>query len=255
MDRRNFLNKTALTTAAAMVGSSLLCFTAVIGQNQPNYDEIKVPAYDLPEPLILFNGKKVKNVKTWSNKRRPEVLKLFEEEVYGRIPGELNIVSYQVVEESNTALNNIAIRKQVVLKFENGGKDLSAGLLIYLPRNVDKVPMFIGYNFYGNHTIVNDDQVILTTSWIRNNPEFGITNNQSTGESRGVRTNRWPVEKIIEAGYGLATMYYGDIDPDRNDFSDGIQWEKSKKCKNLVKQTQTGSPQTFRRRGLWQDSW
>ena len=40
--------------------------------------------------------------------------------------------------------------------------------------------------------------------------------------SRGVRVSRWPVADILRAGYGLATMYYGDIDPDRDDFTDGV---------------------------------
>ncbi len=37
-----------------------------------------------------------------------------------------------------------------------------------------------------------------------------------------MRSYRWPVQKIIESGYGLAVIYYGEIDPDKNDFSDGI---------------------------------
>lgn len=95
-------------------------------------------------------------------------------------------------------------------------------ILIYLPKSQNKVPLFIGLNFYGNHTIIDDPNVTLASSWVRNNDEFDITENKATEASRGVRSNRWAVDKIIDRGYGLATIYYGDIDPDMNDFSDGI---------------------------------
>ena len=64
--------------------------------------------------------------------------------------------------------------------------------------------------------------VIISDAWVDNNPSFGIINNQLTEQSRGVRTNRWDIEKMLEAGIGLATIYYGEVDPDKNDFSDGI---------------------------------
>jgi hypothetical protein len=74
---------------------------------------------------------------------------------------------------------------------------------------------------------VNDPAIIIPTSWSRNNEDFGVSENKATEKSRGIRKSRWAVEKIIEAGYGLATMYYGDVDPDRFgvdgiDFSDGV---------------------------------
>lgn len=202
----------------------LLLFIASIlnAQNPANYDESKIPDYTLPDPLELSRGKKITTSKVWEKERRPEILSLFKEQVYGKIPGELNIASYEIIEKSNNALDGKAIRKQVLLKFEKQNKTLDVNLLIYLPKNVKKAPLFVGYNFYGNHTIVNDKEVILTKAWIRNNEEFGIKNNQASEKSRGVRTNRWAVDKIISAGYGLAAMYYGEVDPDKNDFSDGI---------------------------------
>ena len=48
------------------------------------YDESKVPHYTLPDPLVLASGQKVTDAKTWMEKRRPELLKLFETHVYGR---------------------------------------------------------------------------------------------------------------------------------------------------------------------------
>jgi len=50
----------------------------------------------------------------------------------------------------------------------------------------------------------------------------GIINNRATAQSRGIEKGRWEIGKIINAGYGLVTMYYGDVDPDKNDFSDGV---------------------------------
>ncbi len=52
-----------------------------------NYDESKVGTYTLPDPLVLAGGEPVRDAKTWSQKRRPEIIRLFEENQYGRSPG------------------------------------------------------------------------------------------------------------------------------------------------------------------------
>src|ERR1044071_6777222 len=49
-----------------------------------NYDESKTGEYTLPDPLKLANGKPVRDSKTWTNQRRPELIRLFEENEYGR---------------------------------------------------------------------------------------------------------------------------------------------------------------------------
>ncbi|MCD6355590.1 MAG: hypothetical protein J7L95_08570 [Prolixibacteraceae bacterium] len=188
----------------------------------PNYDESKVPQFKVPEPLRTFKGKKIRNSKKWEKKRRPELLDFFTQNVYGEVPGELKIASSEVVEQSPDAINGKAIRKQVELTFEKGDHSLSFTILMYLPKTTSKVPLFVGYNFYGNHTVTNDVNVIISDAWARNNESFGIINNQLTEQSRGVRDNRWAIEKIIDAGFGLATIYYGEVDPDKDDFSDGI---------------------------------
>lgn len=193
---------------------------------QTNYDESKVPDYTLPELLTTQNGEKIDDQESWMKKRRPEIVALFEENIYGKIPGKLKISSWKILEESSDALGGKAIRKQILLTFKKKGKKLHVNLLIYLPKNIEKAPLFVGYNFYGNHTITNDPAVVVPGSWSRNNIDFGISENKPTEKSRGTRESRWAVEKIIDAGYGLATMYYGDVDPDKFgsevDFSDGV---------------------------------
>ncbi|MBT5424559.1 MAG: acetylxylan esterase, partial [Bacteroidetes bacterium] len=202
----------------------LLFFVSMVinAQNNTNYDESKIPEYKLPDPLLMLDGGKVTDANMWMKNRRPEILHLFEEQVYGRIPGKLDISSFQVVEENSSALDNQAIRKQVKLKFNNNNKELEFHILIYLPKDVKNAPVFLAYNFYGNHSIVNDKDVLITKAWVRNNEQFGINDNKATEQSRGTRTNRWAIEKIISSGYGLATIYYGEVDPDNNDFSDGV---------------------------------
>lgn len=189
-----------------------------------NYDESKVPDYTLPELLLLNNGEKVEDAKTWINVRRPEIFKLFEEEVYGKAPEKPLDLTFELLESDNTVKREKYTRKQVAVNFSGKPDGPAMTILIYVPNDVPQpVPLFVGLNFYGNHTIVDDPDVILTTSWIRNNKEFGITNNQATEATRGIRKTRWAVEKILDRGYGLATIYYGDIDPDFDDgFENGV---------------------------------
>jgi len=188
----------------------------------PNYDESKVPQFGVPDPLMTFQQKKVNNVKNWEKKRRPELMNFFTQNMFGEIPGELKISSYKVVEESDDAFNGKAKRKQVELIFEKNGKTLDFTILMYLPKNVAKAPVFLGYNFIGNHSVHNDPNIIISDAWSENRPTLGIVNNQFTEQSRGVRSNRWDIEKMLDSGMGLATIYYGEVDPDKNDFTDGI---------------------------------
>lgn len=187
----------------------------------PNYDESKVPDFVLPNPLLTFKGKKVKDAKDWEKKRRPELLEFFTQNMFGEIPGDLKISSFEVVEEGD-AYNGKAKRKQVELTFKTNGKELDFTVLLYLPKNVEKAPIFVGYNFDGNHTVTTDVNVIISDAWAENDPTLGIVYNQLTEQSRGAATRRWAIEKMIDAGMGLATIYYCEVDADKNDFSEGI---------------------------------
>jgi len=192
---------------------------------QPNVidDEANVPEYKLPGVLNRFNGGKVKSANVWFNKQRPEILKKFTEEVYGRVPEKLEITDVKVWETADDAFNGLAIRKQLSIFFKKGDRSLEINVLMYLPRSQPNSPVFLGYNFSGNHTINSDPNIRLTESWVNSNPSLGIINNRVTEQSRGSDSGSWPVEAIIKAGYGLVTAYYGDVDPDKNDFTDGIE--------------------------------
>lgn len=53
----------------------------------PNYDELKANPFPFyPDPLVTESGKKVTSAKMWYKVRLPELVRLFEDHVYGRIP-------------------------------------------------------------------------------------------------------------------------------------------------------------------------
>lgn len=73
-----------------------------------NYDQtIANPYMNYPDPLVCFDGKPVKNARTWFSKRRPELVEVFEEEFYGRIPENVPDVNWQVVKEEKVMIGQI----------------------------------------------------------------------------------------------------------------------------------------------------
>ncbi len=189
---------------------------------QPNYDEAKVPKYTLPDPLVLADGTKVADADTWTKKRRPEIVKLFETHVYGRTPGgRPKNMTFEVTSIDKKALGGKAIRKEVTIYFTGKKDGPKMHLLLYLPAGAKRpVPIFLVPNFNGNHAVHADPKITLSKEWMRNNPKLGIVDNRATEKSRGSEASRFAIEEILSQGYGLATFYYGDLDPD---FDDGFQ--------------------------------
>jgi hypothetical protein len=205
----------------------LLFVAASIAAPQPagiNYDESKVGTYKLPELLVLASGERVKDVAAWEKRRRPEILRLFENEMYGRSPAKLRETTFELKSIDKKALGGSATRKEITVLFNGKTSGPSMEILLYLPSNVKgPVPVFMGLNFGGNQTVHADPGITVTKSWVRNNPARGIKDNRARPDSRGSDSESWQVEKILARGYGLATVYYGDIDPDFDDgFTNGV---------------------------------
>jgi hypothetical protein len=206
----------------------LLCLAAVLMTAhaddllaQANYDEAKVPQYKLPDPLVMADGTKVTDAETWRTKRRPELLELFATQMFGKLPTQqLEHIKYDVLDDTKDALDGKARRRQIAVYFAGKSDGPKMEILLYTPAGAKAVPCFLGLNFEGNHAVNKDPGIRITKSWMRNNPKEGIENNQASEKTRGHEASRWQVEKVLAAGYGVATIYYGDIDPD---FDDGFQ--------------------------------
>lgn len=112
--------------------------------------------------------------------------------------------------------------KQIAIYFTKGEEGPKMEMLLYIPNHVKtNAPAIIGLNFSGNATISNDTAIHLHQTWMA--PGRGVINNRATDSIRGTGANRWQLEKILERGYAIATIYRGDIDPDYDDgFKNGI---------------------------------
>jgi hypothetical protein len=172
-----------------------------------NYDEALVGTYSLPDPLVLSNGKPVRDAKTWWAKRRPEIVRLFEEDQFGRSPGRPPGMSFDVFDKGTPALGGKAIRRQVAVYFSADKSGPKMDLLLYLPSGASKpVPLLLNVSFSANSTTVDDPGIKPGEVWNRDG--------QRVPASKGTGIGRLNVAPFLAAGFGVATVYYGDIDPD-----------------------------------------
>jgi len=180
-------------------------------------------ATPLPDPLASGDGARVTDPAAWTGSRRPALLELFRSQVYGRSPAPPSKLGFELLEEDPEALAGRAIRRQVRIHMGEAADAPFLDLLLYLPRSEQPVPVFLGLNFAGNQTVHPDPAIRITGSWVRDDAERGVAANRATEASRGTAASRWPIEAIVGRGYGLATAYYGDIDPDYDDgFRNGV---------------------------------
>ncbi|MFA6930586.1 MAG: acetylxylan esterase [Lentisphaeria bacterium] len=178
-----------------------------------NYDESLVPSYHLPSPLTKTDGSKVQSAYDWVNFQRPTIFKMFQQEMYGKIPPRPDQVSYEILSLRDDALDNTAIRKEVRLHFSmHSGKTHAIDLLLYTPKSATRIPApaFLGLCFKGNHATTDEKDVRMTGAAL-GNPDL------LKEESRGCQSARWHFKELVKAGYAGAVVCYHDIFPDRAD--------------------------------------
>jgi len=184
-------------------------------------DIAKLPAQTtFPDPLVMLNGEKITTKRAWERKRRPELQALFQHYMYGEIPPKPRKLDFQSRVVDKAFLGGKATLKLVTISIPNSPKP-RIDLLVITPNAVRKAPVFLAMNFCGNHAIHADPRIPLAQSWLGNSCK-GCTNNAATEAARGTQAADWPLEKIIERGYALATFANADVDSDRGDVSDGV---------------------------------
>lgn len=185
--------------------------------NHTNRDEANVPRYTLPDPLVMEDGTPVRTREEWFSARRPELMKMYTELMYGKAPEVKGDLHFKLVESSEDALGGKAVRKQVKLYLSKEER-YRLNLLIYLPKDASgPVPVFMGVNFTGNWGVCDDPAIVMPNE--KEQKRYSVLENLD----RGASASRWPLEQILSAGYGVVTFYRGDVDPDFHDgFHNGI---------------------------------
>jgi hypothetical protein len=189
-----------------------------------NYDESKVGSYTVPDPLLAKDGKRVTDAASWRASRRSEILRDFRDLMYGHTP-ELPVkLRAEILATRKDAIDGLATRTIVKLNLFDDPKAPYIELMVYLPnKKAGPAPMFLGCSFTGNASIEDDPAISLPTGWMRPQPG-AVVNNRATEKLRGAGADSWPIKTAVERGYGVATFYYGDIEPDHIEgWRDGIR--------------------------------
>lgn len=215
----------------------ILCFGTIVmsasesnvecwGQ-EANYDEALVPAYSLPEVLQDLNGESIRTIADWE-KHRIHLIDQFATHMFGHRPTRGVDIETAVQHLSRDAMPG-CVAKEVTLTLRPSGpreanaRQQTLKLLLLLPDTEGPVPVFLGLNFQGNHTVCSHPEVSLPTGWVRSHDFEGGKENRASEAMRNTQVSRWPWEQVISEGYGIATMYYGDIDADYDDkFAGGV---------------------------------
>ena len=200
------------------------CSAIILTFAPANYDESKVGTFTLPDPLASPSGAPVVDSDDWKDNQRPKILKQYEGYIYGSSPKWRNMID-KVWDANPHAFGDKAVRKQIDLEFYNYTPDksgrprgLTFHVLLYTPAAAtNRVPVFLCLSFSPNFRDVDDPDVAVYPVWDRKTDKQEMPARIDRGTSHS-----WPVEKIIERGYGIALIDYNDIEPD---LADGTGWK------------------------------
>jgi hypothetical protein len=200
--------------------SAAFCGLALVGpvsaaraqQDHTNLDEDKVGTYTLPPLLTAGDGSPVRTAAQWTAKRRPEIMALYEDNVYGHTPAALPAdLTTAVVEEDAHALGGSAHRKQIEIRFPKHADAPVLHVLLYTPAAAKApVPTFLVIHFNGNWAVIDDPGVRLHEIWDRKTKQRV---KPAADVARGT-SKEWDIPLVLARGYGIAVLHYGDIEPD-----------------------------------------
>lgn len=182
-----------------MKGIKLVFFLSVIMIKcyAQNYDETKVPAYTLPDALKTLSNTVVTDKTKWETVRRPEIVTLFENNIYGQMPMVYDSIKFSVKNENTAAMSGRAHLKEVLIEVFKNNKTVKINLVLFVPNKVK-------YNA----------------------PAFLLINNRSknnTDPTRIIKSDFWPAEMVIDSGYAIAAFQVNDAAPDSlNTYKNGV---------------------------------
>lgn len=208
-----------IQAALLALGFLPMTMTGVEAIEKANEDESAVRAYTLPDVLAGPDGKAATSADEWHATCRPYQFALLERHVYGRRLPAVPVTVVDDVDRAEVTLadGSRAIRLQARLRLGDAATAATTDVLVYLPKSTRPVPVFLHLNFRGNQAEHPDPGIRLATAWLPDKPNSGIVDHRATESSRAADSRHWPVERLLDRGFGVATACYGDVFPDRPD--------------------------------------
>ena len=124
-----------------------LCLSASCDKHKNTEDDAVINS--LPPILTMEDGTPVRTAEQWKEERRGEILELYQDRVYGKVPDFNPGVSFETRQVHEHDLSNRAVMKEVRMQISHQGDTSPATILIYLPADISSpVPVFLGLNFY-----------------------------------------------------------------------------------------------------------
>jgi PelA/Pel-15E family pectate lyase len=195
-----------------------------------------VVMHPLPPVLSLPDGTAVVDAADWQ-KQRIRVQDCLTEQMYGRaLLGRPEKLKFVLREQKPDARGGRATRLRVGILFEGTEAGRQMELLVYMPNDVAsdaKIPIFLGLNFDGNYTTVDDPDLPLPQHWALGLFENKLPDHKPTEAGRGRFAHMWSVDTVLERGWGCATAAYGEIEPD-----EPAKWQAG--VRGLAKEPQAG---------------
>ncbi|SDR75986.1 hypothetical protein SAMN05444173_0765 [Opitutus sp. GAS368] len=183
-----------------------------------NYYEDKVPPYTLPDPLVLADGRPVRDAATWFNQRRPELLKLYETEIYGRVPATAPSVHYEVIDEV-PVLDGTALRKHITMHFGDKPEGPTVHVMLYRPVTAaSPLPLVLHITFGGDPAL----QPPLPGDRPGQTPAGQQAGTMPAPVAPGATPPRrfndmGPVADVLANGFSYGIVRYSEIQPDNKD--------------------------------------
>lgn len=177
----------------------------------PRFDELPIQR-ELPDPLRMLDGSRIDTARDWFERRRPELQRLFEHYVYGYAPAQ------RIEMECNVAAQGLAMGgkarwKRILMQLTEPSGAPAVELLLLLPAERAPRATFIGINFNGNHTLLEEPVVPEPAC-----PALGT----HPRVARGSAASAWEVERVLARGYAIASLHTCDVKPDRDRRDEGI---------------------------------
>jgi len=176
----------------------LLCTTGAFSREPKErdsdviYDQSKIPHYDLPLLLVTAEGQPVTTAEQWRNVRRPQIMSLFSNLVYGRVPAPSSPIetTFEVKKTDPEFMGGKATRKDVQIRLSNDKGMVEMLVLVFVPnKGARPVPAFMKHSFNDTKSHDFDAHPLM----------------------RGRLRNGWPLGEFFERGYAFVAVYQQDL--------------------------------------------